>query len=307
MQQPARFVQVILFCVAIYFSTAVHAVEMAVTIDDLPTTGSMPKGMDRAAIAKSIVAILQKHHVVRPYGFVNAKQFDEVPEHESIVRDWVAAGFPIGNHTFSHANLESISADVFISDIKKNEPALRRLSKGANFKMFRYPYLHEAKAIDKHKAVRQALMRDGYQVAPVTTYFDDWAWNEAYVRCADKNNSAEIENLKRSYLKSAQAQFEWVRQISAKLESRQTQQILLLHINAFNAVMLESLFKQYETAGVAYVSLEHALQDPIFKRDPPVPSDSEISFWQRIAISQSAVELPPHPEFPLKELDQVCR
>jgi peptidoglycan/xylan/chitin deacetylase (PgdA/CDA1 family) len=95
---------------------------MAATVDDLPTTGSMPSTIDRPAIARKIISALNKHSVPEPFGFINAKQIDDAPPLAVILREWTAAGFSVGNHTYSHLNLENVGADEFIEDIRRNEP-----------------------------------------------------------------------------------------------------------------------------------------------------------------------------------------
>ena len=285
------------------FTSAAAASEIAITVDDLPTTGSLPVGYDRISIAKSIIMNLQKHGVPGVYGFLNAKQLDDYPEHENIITEWTTAGFPLGNHTYSHLNLESVPPEAFIADIRKNETHLKRLSVSSNYKMFRYPFLREGKQLERHQAVRKALLADGYQIAPVTIYFDDWAWNEAYARCVSKKNETEIANLKQTYLKAAAEQFAWVNSVSVGDDGKQTRQVLLLHLNAFNSIMLDALLKQYETSGAKYITLERALKDPVLQQDPPVPSDGELTYWQRAARANAK----PAPEMPLAKLDQVCK
>src|SRR4051812_9184054 len=89
---------------------------------------------------------------------------------------------------------------------------------------------------EKRKRVREALATGGYRIAPVSVYFDDWAWNEAYARCADKKDETGISILKSTFLDSARRQFQWTKEMSVKSEAPDAKQILLVHIGAFDAV-----------------------------------------------------------------------
>jgi peptidoglycan/xylan/chitin deacetylase (PgdA/CDA1 family) len=100
-----------------------------------------------------------------------------------ILRMWVEAGLRVGNHTFAHPNLNRVSAADYIGDIERNEAMLVEVAGPLWGRVFRYPYLHEGDTLQKRRAVRRWLAAQGYQIAQVTVYFDDWAWNDAYARC----------------------------------------------------------------------------------------------------------------------------
>src|SRR5215470_11950232 len=62
--------------------------ELAVTIDDLPTTGALPAGTTRASIVEQMIEILRRHAVPGVYGFANGGQLRENPEFENILLAW---------------------------------------------------------------------------------------------------------------------------------------------------------------------------------------------------------------------------
>ena len=107
---------------------AVTHTELAVTIDDLPTTGTLPPGTTRVAIVDQMIDALRRHAVPGVYGFVNGGQVHDYPELEHILLAWRKGGHLLGNHTFSHLDLDRVSATVFVADIERNEPLLYRLS-----------------------------------------------------------------------------------------------------------------------------------------------------------------------------------
>src|SRR5262249_17843724 len=94
-----------------------EAQQVALTFDDLPSHASLPPGMTRADIARSIIQALQNEHSPPVYGFVNAKRLEEAPENKQVLRLWRDAGFPLGNHAFSHMDLPTNSLTAFEQDV----------------------------------------------------------------------------------------------------------------------------------------------------------------------------------------------
>ena len=146
------------------------AQEVALTFDDLPT---------RPDVIIDIVKILQDAKAPRVYGFVNGRKGDL-----DTLKIWTNAGFPLGNHGFSHLNLAEVSLARFTRDITANEPTLRSLvPKEEEWHWFRYPFLEEGETLRKKHAVSAFLKENHYHVAEVTLDFEDFLWNAPYNRC----------------------------------------------------------------------------------------------------------------------------
>ena len=151
--------------------------ELAITVDDLP---SAPE------VIQTIVSAMQAKSVPEVYGFFNGATVgggEEASPQLEATRAWIAAGYPLGNHTFSHLDINRVSTETYLQDIVANEIPLRDFSQGMHFHLFRYPYLHEGGTREKRDAVRAFLRSKGYAVAPVSLDFQDWAWTEADMRC----------------------------------------------------------------------------------------------------------------------------
>lgn len=81
---------------------------VAVTIDDLPAVRSGNLAEMRKVTDKVLRHIAQ--HRIPAIGFVNEGKLDEGGDTEKLVRvsllqQWVNAGLDLGNHTYSHADL----------------------------------------------------------------------------------------------------------------------------------------------------------------------------------------------------------
>jgi len=152
--------------------------EVALTFDDLPAHGPLPPGLSRVDIAKRIIGALQDAHAPPTYGFVNAKGVEQDPSAMQVLRLWRDAGFPLGNHTFSHMDLNRNSAEAFEKDIIADEPILQELMGQDDWHWFRFPYLNEGNTAKKHRAILAFLTEHHYRVAEVSLDFGDDEYNE---------------------------------------------------------------------------------------------------------------------------------
>jgi peptidoglycan-N-acetylglucosamine deacetylase len=129
------------------------AQQVALTFDDLASHGPLPPGLTRVAVAKSIIQTLRKAGAPKVYGFVNGKLVQDVPRDAEVLKLWTEAGFPLGNHTWSHVDLHTSSAEAFEKDVAANEAILRQFMPAGGWQWFRYPYLHEGETPQKKRAV----------------------------------------------------------------------------------------------------------------------------------------------------------
>lgn len=293
-----------LVLVAVAPAAASEAIEIAVTVDDLPSHGPLPAGSTRVGIAAEMIAALERHGVPRAYGFVNGAQLRDAPELDAVLRAWRGAGLPVGNHTFSHLDLTRVSAQAFVVDVERNEPLLARLSPGGA-RYFRYPYLHEGDALAKRDAVRRWLRDHHYRIAPVTVYFDDWVWNDAYGRCAVARQPAALARLQATFLHAALARLTSATALATRLFDRPVKHVLLLHMGAFDALMLDALLGAYRSAGAHFIPLEGAITDGAYALDPRLALDGERTFLEQLEQARSGSA--PAPSAAAQEVAALCR
>jgi peptidoglycan-N-acetylglucosamine deacetylase len=282
------------------------ALEMAVTFDDLPATGPLPPGVTRLSVATQLIDALRRQVVPGPVGFANGLPAVREPELAEVLQAWSRAGFPLGNHTYSHLDLSRVGASEFIADIERNESVLASLAPPGAAKYFRYPYLHEGNVADKRDSVRRWLRSKGYATAEVTVYLDDWVWNEAYARCVARADGAAIARMKTLFLETALVRLAWSRELSTRLFGRQLRHILLLHTGAFDAVMLDELFGAYRTAGVTLIRLDAAVKDEAYAMPLDLVGEGDRTFLLRAAHARG-VEIPKIPPGAPAELEGLCR
>lgn len=300
-----RLVRVGVVALVLGVAMGAGAQQIAFTFDDLPAHGPLPPGETRIQVANKVIKALKKAHVPPTYGFVNGIAVEQHPETGAVLAAWRAAGNPLGNHTWSHMNLNQHSLQQFEDDAQKNVPLLELQMTGADWKWFRFPYLAEGDAAPRKMGFRVYLAQNGYRIAGVTASFADYEWNEPYARCSEKGDRKAIRWLEKSYLAAAEEDIGFRKAMSEQLYNREIPYVLLMHIGAFDALMLPRLLKVYESHGFTFVSLEDAEKDPFYKYDVdpkllPAPDTLEGAMFEK------HLPLPKKKDYSA-ELAAVCK
>ncbi len=286
------------------------ATKVAITIDDLPTAGALPAGVTWEGVATKMIAAFKKHKVPEVYAFINAGKVTSTNDAFEVLRLWKSAGYPFANHTFLHEDIENTSVEEFQSAIQKNEPMLKRLSRTANWRYFRYPFLREGSTKEKRNSIRRFLKKRGYSIAQVTIDFEDWSWNSPYARCKDKSDTKTIGWLEKTYLQNATDMLDRAETLSKALFKREVSHILLIHIGGFDAEMLDSLLTAYEKKGVEFIPLSEAVLDPIYSIDPALPAKwgSELTYQILNARKQTLTDvgMSRYEDYPEQQLEDAC-
>ena len=281
------------------------AQKLAITMDDLPANGMLPPGVTRAETTKNVLEILKKRHVPAVYGFVNAKKLEGNADGAEALKLWAAAE-PVGNHTYSHMDLETNPAEAFERDIEENEPALELLEARDNWHWLRYPYLHEGDTVEKRRAVRAYLKAHGYRIAQVSLDWEDYLWNTAYARCAGKNDTKAITWLRSSYLSTASEFLDLGREQAKLIYGHDINYVLLMHLGAFSSTILPEALDLLKKKGFKLVTLEEAESDAAYEGDPDVGLHDAGTFldqWMQV----KQIKYPEHAEKPYKEVEGVCQ
>lgn len=245
---------------AIAASTS-QAGQVAVTIDDLPFAYGRYLTPERESECfRAVMAALEKHHV-KIIGFVIGSHIE--PYHRALFDEFVAAGHVLGNHTYTHPDLNNTAIPRYLDDISKGqksiEPWLRKT------KYFRYPFLFRGDTPMKRDSVAVYLDRNNYTVVPVTIDDDDWAYNRDYsdtLNVGDTTAAAMIGSEYMEHIKERTHRFD---SLAVALTGREVKHILLLHMNELNSVYLDSLLTWYESADWTFITPDEALRDSIYQ------------------------------------------
>ena len=279
--------------------------EVAFTFDDLPAHGPLPPGVARPAVVKSILATLHREGMPPVFGFINGFRVAQYPYQVHILQAWRDAGEPLGNHTWSHPELDKLTPSDYEANIARNEPLLHQLEPNADWHWFRYPFLEEGDTVEKREAVRRWLSAHHYRIAEVSMDFQDYLWNEPYARCSAAHDAVAIRQLHDTYLATADEYIRVYRTLAQRLYGHDVPYVLLLHVGAFDARMLPELIALFRKEDFQFVPLETALAEPVYRADPKVPTPGGSTFNEMVA-SERHVEVPDAQE-PEQMLDRLCR
>jgi peptidoglycan/xylan/chitin deacetylase (PgdA/CDA1 family) len=243
--------------------------EIAITIDDLPLVAShmnTPANQQRSTERFAQIIQAFAKYKVPVTGFVIAGAIEK--GQWSFLEDFRKAGFALGNHTYSHYNLNQMSAEKYIADIDRADKILTPIM--TEPKYFRYPYLAEGNKKTKPK-VYEYLKEHHYIIAPVTIDSKDFAFNETAYKVPFHAREAYINKLKSRYLA-----YIWDQTLKAEKRSKgqPTKQILLIHANLLNSYVLGDILEMYQKNGYKFISLTDALKNPAPALSFPAPEDS---------------------------------
>jgi len=266
--------------------------EIAITIDDLPVHAPFPPGVTPNQVNDQMIAAL-KAGGVPVIGFVNGIGVEQHPETIQALREWRAARFVLGNHTWSHPSLSKLTLAQFEDELTKNEPLLAPLDGNTDWRWFRYPFLDEGKDEAQNVAARKILAKHGYRIADVTTGWGDWAFTGAWARCHAAGNTAAVAELERMYMEAARESIPEARETAHALYGRDIPYVLLMHVSAMSAHMMPQVIRMYRDAGFRFVSIAQAESDPVYRADvdlslPPRPSDAQLAKEKGVKVPQQA-------------------
>ena len=265
---------------------------VAVTVDDLPGSG---------ANLMTIGEVLRQYGVPQVVGYASGFMLRASPGASMrALRDWVAAGHGLGNHTFSHGQLERWNVADYCADIDRNEWVLREATGGASdFHTFRFPYLQQGATAPQRDAVRAHLQARGYRVAEVTLDTYDFAWDKPFQRCLILRDSTALEAIRRAFLADAVGQLQWADNAAREVFGRSIKHIMLMHSRGITAAYLGEILQAFVSAGVVFVPVSEALADPAYQ----IPLERQLpargNFISRVIGAYNVHTVPrslPHPE-----------
>ena len=281
---------------------AADSFDIAITVDDLPSHGKLPPGMTRSSIAGAHLQAFKAHGVAEAFGFVNAAKLKDDPDNENVLGAWRAAGHPLGNHTFSHMNLErAASLEAWQADVVAGEPAVAARMAAADWHYLRFSNLAAGSAARGADALAYLRGR-GYKVAEVSVAFGDWNYTDAYARCVAKGDTDAIAAMKAQYPRSVDVGIVQMKEHSRQVYGRVIPQVLLTHIGGWSAVTLPDVLARLDAAGARYVTQAQAQADPAYAQPGSGSVITRTAKQKGIRLSAAGPEAQP-----ALELKSLCQ
>lgn len=257
---------------------------VALTFDDLPGMTQLQSQPYVTYFNDALLHGLRRHHIPAT-GFVNEGKLAELDREKQIdvLRLWIRAGMPLGNHTFSHEGPNSIGAQAYIDDIARGETVLRPLllEHGRNLRWFRHPYLETGAPREVKLTIDRWLREHGYRIAPVTMENSDWLFAEPYDDAIARHDAARATHIRAVYLAYSGQMIGWYRQAAHVLLGRDFAFVMLLHSTRLNADSIDALARLLRKNHLRPVSLETAMRDPAYAMPDPYVGPDGIEWLER--------------------------
>ncbi len=256
----------------------INAREVAITIDDLPTLshGILSK-KDQIEYFNRILSILDEYQITS-MGFVVGSLIDE---HEiGLLYDFCSKGHIIGNHTYSHFDLNKTDPFVYCNDIIKGWESVSGFQ--CADKYFRYPMLHRGDEKHKKDTVFNFLMKSDYIIVPVTIDSDETSYNISFVRAFTQGDMTKADSIGKEYMAHMIKQTNYYDSLATVNNNGQIPHILLLHMNFINSYYLDDLLDWYISQGWNFTTVTEAMEHPFYTKKDRYVGKRGISFVERI-------------------------
>jgi peptidoglycan-N-acetylglucosamine deacetylase len=267
--------------------------EVVLTFDDLPGVSMMRSQHCNvsayASMNRQIVRKLKAHRIpalgLVVEGRLCAERHGALPD---ILGIWLAAGMELGNHSYSHLDLNNTPLATYQADVIRGERVAKRLlqQQGRKLKYFRHPFLHAGKDIRTRTAFEKFLRDRGYTLAPVTIDNQEWVFAEVYAKAKDRGDSATARQVASVYIAYMNTIFDFFEKRSIEVVGYEMRQILLLHVNPLNADCLDDLVEMMKRRGYTFISMDKALEDPAYRLPDSYAGPAGLSWIHRWAITR---------------------
>ncbi|MEJ2151523.1 MAG: polysaccharide deacetylase family protein [Gemmatimonadota bacterium] len=266
---------------------------VAVTFDDLPATALAGGECNRDALINLTERLLE--HVtaydIPALGLVTERRICDalrevvLPE---LLSMWLDAGLELGNHTFSHFDLNTTDVATYQDDILRGETVTRPLvaAQGLPLRYFRYPLLHTGPDREKYEAIASFLRARGYTNAPVTIDSQEWVFSAVYVRAKARSDVEMMQRIGDAYVPFMERVFSFFESWSMEVLGYEPPQVLLLHANELNADYFDELAQMMRQRGYRFIPLGQALEDPAYQLPEHYRGPRGLSWLHRWAVTK---------------------
>jgi peptidoglycan/xylan/chitin deacetylase (PgdA/CDA1 family) len=243
---------------------------VAITVDDLPYANGGVSN-EEASVAETVNRRLLaafREQQIPVTGFVVQQGVESLgAAGVRILEGWIGQGFDLGNHTYSHPEINALSIAEIEAELIRGEPTIRRLMQGAGKKLayLRFPQNHTGDTKPKHDAIASFLAAHGYQVATCTIDTSDYVFNEAYVHMLASGDQESARKLRQDYLAYSATQIDYYASLNRQVFGSEPAEVMLLHANRLNADVIDRLLGLFRERGYKFVSLAEAQSDSAYQ------------------------------------------
>jgi peptidoglycan/xylan/chitin deacetylase (PgdA/CDA1 family) len=246
---------------------------VAMTVDDLPFVSGFPSpltvadGEKASQVNEAILRAFARDHVPAT-GFVIERHATQLGTSVSkkILSQWLQPGFDLGNHLYSHADVNDLSVEQIEEEITRGEATIALLLKGISRKpeFLRFPFNHTGDSKEKHDAVAAFLSARGYRTAPCTIDNSDYLFNATYVLALARHDAEAAARVRADYIAYTETEIDWYTKVNKQVFGYEPPHIMLLHDNQLNADTIDEVISLFSRRGYTFVTLAEAMKDPAY-------------------------------------------
>jgi hypothetical protein len=250
---------------------------------------------------QSILDTLRAHSV-KAMLFVIGGNIQE-GEGKQLLSAWDGAGHVIGNHTYSHRNLNAPTTDLkaYQDDILRAEALLKDFPRFRKY--FRFPMLKEGETAAKRDAIREFLATHGYRIGHVTIDNSDWLIDQRLTARLRTNPNADVKPYRDFYLKHMWSRASYYDSLARRVLGYPVKHTLLMHFNLLNGLFLADLMAMFKGKGWRPIDAEEAFRDPLFAAKPKVLPAGESIIW---SLAKEKGILAKDARYPAEDGDDVA-
>ena len=274
------------------------APQISITMDDFNWQNAVYQSA--TARNRSILSTLNAHSIKAALFVIGRNVENE--EGQQLLGEWNNAGHLIGNHTYSHQNLNSPSMklETYTADIAKAETLLKTFSRFQKY--FRFPMLKEGDTAAKRDGVRTFLSEHGYRVGHVTIDTSDWVITSRLSDRLAKDPSADVKPFRDFYLEHMWDRAQYYDSLARRVLGRPVKHTILMHYNLLNGLVLGDLIEMFKSKGWKFIDASEALADPVFSAKPEVLPAGESIVW---ALAKANATIAPSLKYPAEDGNDV--
>ncbi|NPD47991.1 MULTISPECIES: polysaccharide deacetylase family protein [unclassified Lentimicrobium] len=272
--------------------------KIVISIDDVPCANCKTL-LITENVNDKLISTFKKFNVPA-IGFVNEIKLynNKLPETSriEILEQWLRNGYELGNHTFSHVDINKLSIEEYETDILRGEIITKPMMKryGEELIYFRHPQLRTGSTAEYKNQLDSILLKHHYTTAPVTMDNDEFIYAYCYKKAKERNDSSTMKIVADDYISYMNDIFIYYEKLSIDFLSYNLSHILLLHANELNADYLDEILQVLINRNYSFITLEEALKDKAYML-PESFSDRGISWIDRWKLAKG-MEITSQPK-----------
>lgn len=281
------------------------ATQFSITMDDYHWRNAVKQTAQERN--QSILDTLSKHSI-KAAAFVIGRNVED-QEGKDLIAAWDKTGHLIGNHTYSHRNLNAPDADLkaYQEDILRAEALLKEFSRFRKY--IRFPMLKEGDTPAKRDGMRTFLAQNGYRNGHVTIDNSDWAVDQRLTARLKKVPNADLKPYREFYLEHMWARAEYYDSLARRVAGRPVKHTILTHFNLLNGLFLNDVIEMLKRKGWQPIDAEDAFTDPVFATQPDVVPAGESIIWslakEKGAIAKTLRYPAEDGQYEMKRMDKL--